>query len=485
MPLGDNVARLNQQFNHCAAHRSVECRTGYGCVFVDLCSCGCSGRGILLHGSVFFGTTVCEEFLCREWKELEQKEFHVVLSQLHVAIFGECWVFGVFIRIYVVRSFNGGSANLSAEFRYNRHRSLAVFAQNKVDELVRLVGVVGFAVFAVDSHVHCLSAHDLACWSNQRHQAGVATNLWNELHGFFEHVLGAECAQVSHHVAVHTARNFGVLNDFVGFRETEIFFYAVASFEHCFFINSFAGFDGFVEQGVDFGRKHVVQWVEFFWEIVLVEVDSSQALASIVKLFAYVANSFHVTFKLDAHLLGKDVDEFDCRSGRTFGKPPDVGVENVHAVHHSHHARCQAVAWCTVSVEVDRHVDGSFELRHKGGNACRVDKSCHILYGYDFCSKLFVSFGFFNKIFVGEDFLCICVVILGVDGVTNSAVGYAAKFVDDFHRFLNVVEIVQGIKDAHDSKSVLDCFNIETFDYVCWIRCVAEEVTAARKGSEV
>ena len=113
--------------------------------------------------------------------------------------------------------------------------------------MIRLSGVVGLSVFAVHGYVNGLSAHDLACRSNQWHETGGAANRWDKFHSLFEHVFSAKSAKVSHHVRVHTAWHFGVLNDFVRLRESEVLFDGVTCFEHSFFVVSLASFDSLIE----------------------------------------------------------------------------------------------------------------------------------------------------------------------------------------------------------------------------------------------
>ena len=467
----NHVAGLNEEFDNGATHRSVESRScdfavvGFGCCFGYLSS---------TLSAEFFGATVGQELLGRQWKELKQEIFFFILSQLHVAELRQFGIFGSNVRIDVVGSFDRSAAYLVAEFGVNRHRSSAVLAEHEVDKLIRLGGVVGFAILAVDSHVNGLSTYNLAGRSNQRHKTCSATHRRNELHGFFEHVFGAESAKVSHHIRIHTTRHFGVLNDFVRLGESEVVFDSVASFEHSFLVVGLSGFDGFVEESIDFGRQSVVKRIERLGEVVLMKVDGSQTLANVEEFVANLAHSFHVTFHFHAEFLSEDVDKFDSRSSRTFGKPPNVGVEDVNAVHNSHHARSQAVAGSTVSVEVDRHVDSSLKFRHQRSHTSRIYQACHILDGNHLGAESFVALSFFYKIFVGKYLFSIYVVVFRINSVAHSTIGYAAKFVDDFYRFLNVVEVVKSIEDTHNAKTILDGFYIETLDDIGGIGCVSE-----------
>ena len=294
LTLSDNVARFNEQFDNGATHRSVESWSGNRSIFVNCSSSCCASRCIFLVSSIFFSTTVSEELLSWQWKELKQQEFLFVLSQFHVAVFWKNWVLRILIRRYVVRSFFRSATDLHTEFWINRNWSLTVFTENEVDELLRLVRIVWLASLAVNGYVYCLSTNDLACRSNQWYKTCIATNLRYKLHCFFEHVFCAKSTEVSHHVAIHTTRNFGVLNDFVWFWETEVGFDSVASVEHSLFVAVLACFDSLIELSVDFCWKSIVEWIEVVREVVFVKVNSSKTLTSVVEFFADFAHSLHV-----------------------------------------------------------------------------------------------------------------------------------------------------------------------------------------------
>ena len=154
-------------------------------------------------------------------------------------------------------------------------------------------------------------------------------------------------------------------------------------------------------------------------------------------------------------------------------------------MHNSHHARSQAVARSAVSVEIDRHVDCSLKLRHQRSHASRIDQTCHILDGNHLGTEGFITFSFFYEIFVGKYLFRIYVVVFRINSVAYSAIGYAAKLIDDFHRFLNVVEVVKGVENTHNAKTVLDGFYIETLDDVGRIWGISEKVSTTRKGSKI
>ncbi len=94
--------------------------------------------------------------------------------------------------------------------------------------------------------------------------------------------------------------------------------------------------DGFVEEGVHFCGKCVLEGVEFLGEMILVEVEVGQVAADAFQALADFADFLHVHFHFDAEFLAEHIDKLDGGSCRAFAKPPDVGVEDVHAVEDGH-----------------------------------------------------------------------------------------------------------------------------------------------------
>ena len=72
--------------------------------------------------------------------------------------------------------------------------------------------------------------------------------------------------------------------------------------------------------------------------------------------------------------------------------------------------------------------------------------------------------------------------VLGVYGVADSGVGYAAQLVDETDGLLDIVDVVEGIEDTHHVETVGDSFFIETFEHVVGVGHIAEEVSATRES---
>ena len=119
-------------------------------------------------------------------------------------------------------------------------------------------------------------------------------------------------------------------------------------------------------------------------------------------MLADFSDSLHIDIDFNAEFLSEQINQLDCRSGRTASEPPNVGVENVNAVDDGHHARCQTVAGCTVGVEVNRHFDIGLEFRDDRCGTQGVDQSGHVLECDNLCSEGLHLTGFLNEIFVSK-----------------------------------------------------------------------------------
>ena len=173
-----------------------------------------------------------------------------------------------------------------------------------------------------------MRAYDLAGRGDKRNQTGVAAHHGYQFHSVFEQILGLQGFELGHHVGVHAAGYFGVLDDFVGLGESEVFFDAVAGVQKGFLVGCLGCCDCTVELCFDFGGQFVGQRVEFARH--LAEVECFEAFAGAAELAADFAYGFHVGFYFNAELLAEEVDEFDCGcfrdyegSEREFGTSPD------------------------------------------------------------------------------------------------------------------------------------------------------------------
>ena len=348
---------------------------------------------------------------------------------------------------------------------------MAVFALNQRYELVGLGGVVGITLAAVDGHHHCLAAYNLAGGRNQRHQTGVAAYHRYQAHSVFENIFGFERLQLSHHIGVHTAGNFGILHQFIGFGEAEIFLDGVACVEQRFFVACLGGCNSCIDLCLDFGGNFVGEGVEFAREVVFIQVVCCEALTCTAQCFADFADGLHVYVQLDTEFVGEEIHQFDSRSSATAAEPPDIGIEDVYTVKYGHNAGCKAVAGCAMRMEVNLNLDVGFELGYNGGCTRWRHETGHILECNNLGAESFHGFGFLDEVFVGENllrrgscrsffaeqfgkealgcFLLGCI-LLGVYSIAYGSVGHTAKSVDHTNRLLDVVYIIERVKDTHN-----------------------------------
>ncbi len=156
-------------------------------------------------------------------------------------------------------------------------------------------------------------------------------------------------------------------------------------------------------------------------------------------------------------------------------------------------------------MEVDVNIDIGFEFGDDGGCTRRCHEAGHILEGDYLGAEGFHSLGFLNEVFVGENFLgsgscgsflaeqfgeealgCFDLrrFFLGVYGVAYGTVGDAAQGVDHADGLLDVVDVVERIKDTHNIQTVGDSFFVEAFEHIVGIRHIAKKVATARQSRQ-
>ena len=214
-------------------------------------------------------------------------------------------------------------------------------------------------------------------------------------------------------------------------------------------------------------------------------------------MFADFTHGFHVGFDFNTEFFCEQVHKLYGRSCGTAAEPPYVGVQDVHAVDYRHHRRRQAVAGCTMGVEIDRNFHGGLEFRDNGGGTQRAYQACHILKSDYLGAETFHFAGFFHEVFVGEYFLGLFRLFaeelgeetgflrrfgLGVYGVADGAVGDAAKLVDEADGLADVVDVVESVEYTHHVEAVGDSLFIETFENAVGVGHITEEVAAAGRA---
>ena len=255
------------------------------------------------------------------------------------------------------------------------------------------------------------------------------------------------------------------------------------------------GGNGLVEKQVDLGGQLVGGDIERAGKhLVLVELgqfgaDARQELVD-------GRHGFAIDTGFKAELVGEDLDQLECRRGRSAREIQDHGVDDVHAVEHGHQHRGQAEPGRAVGMEVDgdAHIffQGADELAGRG----RVDEPGHVLDGDHVGAQAGQLFGLGHEVVDSENFPrdrlarqqrpgLVEPGEFRVHGVADGAVGAAAVLLDVADGRLHVVDVVQGVEDAHDADAGLDGVAAEALDDLVGIRVVAEQVAAARQGGEL
>ena len=93
------------------------------------------------------------------------------------------------------------------------------------------------------------------------------------------------------------------------------------------------GLDGAVEFGVNLLGHGGEGLVEVLGPFVLVEVEVSQCLAGVLELVANLGHCLHVGVNLYAEFVAEYLYKLDGRSRGAAAEPPDVGVDDVHALY--------------------------------------------------------------------------------------------------------------------------------------------------------
>ena len=153
-----------------------------------------------------------------------------------------------------------------------------------------------------------------------------------------------------------------------------------------------------------------------------------------------------------------------------------------------------------MGVEIHGHLHGFLDFADDGCGFGGIDQTGHIFQSDDFGAESLHLHCKVYEIFVGENLFGGCgsriffaeklaketflfrsgrCFFLGVDSVADSRIGYAAKFVDHADRFLDIVDVIEGIEDTHHVQAVGDSFFIEPLEHAVGIGIVTEEVAAA------
>ena len=142
-----------------------------------------------------------------------------------------------------------------------------------------------------------------------------------------------------------------------------------------------------------------------------------------------------------------------------------------------------------MGVEINRNSERSLQLRHKRGDARRVDQSRHILKSDYLGAVCLHSLGFSHEILISKYLLRLfpkhtCkepfrLLFLRIDGVAHRAIGNSAKVIDHLYGALHIVKVIECVENTHDVKSIVDCRFIETIENGVGVRHIAKQVTPA------
>ena len=445
------------------------------------CLLGCRGCGGLcgslaaVLGCILFHLFIFEECFGHHWEQLEQQHLLLVGGMFHAASLGQGGVGLHLIFRCVVGRLLAHAAYLHAEVWVNLYRCVAILSLHKTHKLRTLVGVRLAACTLVDGAVHSLGAHDLRRGCHQRRQSRSQAHGRNQLHGARQYLLGAELLELCHHVAVHAARNLGLLHILVGGWEAEVCLYLLACAEQCVEVVALSGLHGGVEEAFNVGRQGVGERVERLglW-LFLAKHRQLKLFANRAQLHIDFCHGLHVHAQVDAQLLAEHIHQLQCRGACAAAKPPAVGVHNVDACHNGGKHRCQAVARGAVGVEVERQIDVLLKQLHQRAHALRRYQARHVLDGDHVAAQRGHLLRLVEEILVGEYRSGVPLAlepveqrqlgIFGVDGVAHRTVGNAAILLHIFHSRLHIVHIVERVENAHNAQAALNSVAAEAVD---------------------
>jgi len=428
-------------------------------------------------------------------EKLEQQLLLLVARQAHVAQPGQQRVVLALVAGGVVGGFLARAGDLQAEGGIDRDGGLAVGALDQVDELGGFRGVERLAVGLVDDAVDRLHAHDLAGGGDQGRHAGVEAHARHGAQHLVLQVLQLGLLQLGQHVGVHAARDLRHAHDVVGRREVEVPLDGLGGLQQLGDALALRRRDGAVEQGVDLRGQLVPGDVEGQrQQLVLVELR--QLAADLQQLAVDGRDRLAVDAGVEAELVGEDLHQLEGRRRRAAGKIQDDGVDDVDAVDHGHQHRRQAEARGAMGV----HVDGDAHVLLQGADQPprrrRVDEPGHVLDGDHVGAQAGQLLGLGDEIADVEDLQgqrpaaqqgpdAVAHGEARVDGVADGAVGDAAVALDVADGRLHVVDVVQGVEDAHDVDARAHGIAAEALDNRVGVGVVAEQVASARQGGEL
>ena len=271
----------------------------------------------------------------------------------------------------------------------------------------------------------------------------------------------------------------------------------MAGIEQGRLVVAFGSIDSRVEKFVNVVGQLVDERVEGNGECIFLQVVGSQLAADTQQLGTYLAHGSHVYLHLYAQFLAEDIEQLDSRSSRAATKVPDVGIENVDPVNDSHQRRGQTVTGSTVGVEIDRHLQGFFQLRHQRGYPRRIYQTGHIFQGHHLGAQFFKTESLLYEIFIGKDGLGQLLAeegfhpihegdgIVRVDRIAHGTIGDGTHGIYLLDRRFHVVQVVEGIEYTHDSQPVGNSLAIESIENRIGIRCISKQIAATRKSGQI
>ena len=218
-----------------------------------------------------------------------------------------------------------------------------------------------------------------------------------------------------------------------------------------------------VEEAVDLGRYSVRQRVKRLRQLFR-HIESRQLLADIQQMSIDFRDCLHIDIQLDTHFLTEHIHQFDCRSSRSAGEIPDIGIDNIHSIDNSGQNRGQTISGRTMCMKIYRNFEMLFKQTNHFGASSRRNQAAHI-FNRDHIGPQSLHL----KRFIQEIFICknrlmqrmsmqscnnpLNSRVVRVDRVTDGTISRPSETFYIFDCRFYILHIIQRIEYAHDIQS--------------------------------